>query len=141
MVRRSRSPKRRGRVGGARLLANTPALGTRMFSRGIVLRGRLGAQRWKRFLAVCAEEMGMTPVGDPAVWKYPLHGGAGGNGYTFVQPITDSFLMLDTWPDHDGAYLFICSCRPFSMRTLCAFFATFDLEEDDMSDLVELRLA
>jgi hypothetical protein len=30
-----------------------------------------------------------------------------------VLPITESFLALDTWSDHDGAYLFVCSCRPF----------------------------
>ena len=28
-------------------------------------------------------------------------------------PITESFLALDTWADHKGAYLFVCSCRSF----------------------------
>lgn len=114
-------------------------LGRRMFSRGIVLHGRLTVPRWHLFLAECAIAMGMAPVGDAAVWDYPVNG-AGGNGTTIVQPITESFLALDIWPDHDGAYLFVCSCKEFFPVHLRQTIALYDLMEGDMSDPIMLKL-
>jgi len=89
-------------------------LGERMHAFGVTLRMEqdIGAPRLVEFLQALTDAIGMTAVGDHALWTYPLHG-KGGNGRTAVMPITDSFLALDTWPDHRGAYLFICSCRPF----------------------------
>lgn len=83
--------------------------------------------------------MGMSPVADPAIWHYPIHG-AGGNGFTIIQPITDSFLALDVWPHHDGAYLFICSCVPFYPALLEEPIAIAGLFEDDMSAPITLTL-
>lgn len=79
---------------------------------GVVLHGRLTRERWIEFLNECASRIGMKPVAEPKVWSYPIEG-AGGLGDTIILPITESFLALDTWPDHDGAYLFVCSCRQF----------------------------
>ena len=115
-------------------------LGRVMYSRGIVLRGKMTALRWQRFLVEAAEAMGMAPVAEAAVWRYPI-AGAGGNGATIIQPITESFLAVDIWPDHDGAYLFVCSCRPFSPSQLRETIALFGLHEDDMTPGEELRLA
>lgn len=89
-----------------------PHLGEHMHSFGVVLRGELSESKWLCFLHTLTEAIGMTAAGAPAVWHYPMHG-KGGNGTTIVLPITESFLALDTWPDHRGAYLFICSCKPF----------------------------
>jgi S-adenosylmethionine/arginine decarboxylase-like enzyme len=120
-------------------MERTPKLGERMFSRGIVLRGKLSCLRWQRFLVEAAEAMGMTAVANPALWNYPI-AGAGGNGFTICQPITESFLALDAWPDHDGAYLFICSCKPFAPHCLRDVVARFGLTEDDMTPGETLRL-
>lgn len=99
-------------------MPETP-LGEKMHSLGVVLRGKpsLGVGRkqetcWLAFLHSVAEAIGMSAVDTPAVWTYPVNG-KGGVGQTIVLPITESFLALDTWPDHRGAYLFVCSCRPF----------------------------
>jgi len=89
-----------------------PELGERMIAFGVVLKGKLSPTRWISFLYRLAEAIGMNSVADPAIWHYPIEG-KGGNGHTIVLPITESFLALDTWPDHDGAYLFICSCKEF----------------------------
>lgn len=89
-----------------------PVLGTRMHACGIVLHGVLSDQRWIDFLNAVAKAIGMHAVAEPAVWTYPVEG-KGGNGQTIVLPITESFLTLDTWRDHYGAYLFVCSCRPY----------------------------
>jgi hypothetical protein len=86
--------------------------GSRMHSFGVVLKGDLTEVRWLEFLHEVTTAIGMSAVDDAKTWKYPLHG-KGGVGMTVLLPITESFLALDTWPDHRGAYLFVCSCRPF----------------------------
>lgn len=118
----------------------TPDLGLQMFSRAIVLRGRLSVDKWRRFLAECAKAMGMEPAGPPAQWEYPTGGGKGGNGHTIVLPITESFLALDSWPDHDGAYLFIASCRKFTPSQLREPIIRFGLEHEQISDPLVMRL-
>ena len=60
---------------------------------------------------------------------------------TAVQPITESFIALDTWPDHDGAYLFVCSCRKFDMVDLVAAIRKFDLALDETSAPSVLKIA
>lgn len=103
-------------------------LGRRMFFRGVALHGALSEAEWRRFLVEAANAMGMTPVASAAVWQYPLHDGAGGQGFTFLQPITESFLALDTWPDHGGAYLFICSCKQFPPNVITKTAEAFGLQ-------------
>lgn len=99
-------------------------LGTRMHALGIVLRGQptIGTGRkretsWLAFLHSIADAIGMTAIDTPACWTYPVNG-KGGQGQTLVLPITESFLALDTWPDHRGAYLFVCSCQPFDSAVI-----------------------
>ena len=92
-------------------------LGERMHSAGMVVKGALAEMRWLELLTAVAKAIGMEPVGEPKVWTYPFEG-KGGTGMTILLPITESFLALDTWPDHDGAYLFVCSCRPFYTKDI-----------------------
>lgn len=83
-----------------------------MHAAGIVLHGALPELRWLELLHAVAKAIGMEAVGEPKVWTYPFEG-KGGTGQTMLLPITESFLALDTWADHDGAYLLVCSCRPY----------------------------
>ena len=111
-----------------------------MFSRAIVLRGSMTPTRWRRFLEHCAKAMGMTSAGKPAVWKYPTEGGKGGVGYTICLPITESFLVLDTWSDFDGAYLFIASCKRFALSRVSEMAMEFGLDVEDVGSPVTLGL-
>ncbi len=92
-------------------------LGARMHCSGIVLHGKLAELRWLEFLHEVAKSIGMDAVGEPKVWTYPFEG-KGGTGQTILLPITESFLALDTWSDHDGAYLLVCSCRPYHTKDI-----------------------
>lgn len=103
-----------------------PALGIRMYTRGTVLVGKLHVDAWKGLLKAVTDAIGMTPAYDMACWKYPV-AGKGGTGHTIVQPITESFLCLDVWDDHNGAYLFIVSCKAFNAKNLYPVFLTFGL--------------
>ena len=95
----------------------TGLLGERMHCAGIVLKGRLAELKWIELLRDVAHAIGMEAVGEPKVWTYPFEG-KGGQGQTILLPITESFLALDTWSDHDGAYLLVCSCREFFTRDI-----------------------
>lgn len=100
-------------------MATEPPLGEHMHSFGVVLHGGPANSQWLwiEFLHAVASAIGMSAVNNPAVWTYPVDG-KGGSGQTIVLPITESFLALDTWPDHSGAYLFVCSCRPFDVGVI-----------------------
>lgn len=118
------------------------ALGLRIRTFGLVLRGTLPENRWVQFLHEVALGIGMNAVSPPKVWTYPLDG-KGGTGQTIVLPITESFLVLDTWPDHGGAYLLIGSCRTFRSEDVDAVAALFGLktsEDDGRRFRAELKL-
>jgi hypothetical protein len=103
-------------------------LGAKMHSAGFVLKGELSETRWREFLYAVTDAIGMEAVGEPAVWVYPIEGGKGGKGATYVLPITESFLALDTWSDHRGAYLFVCSCRFYYLAHIVQVAREFGLQ-------------
>lgn len=122
-------------------------LGQRMHAYGLTLRSKpsqtaLTTEGWVDFLNRVTDAIGMYPVYGAKVWTYPVDG-KGGQGQTIVLPITESFLALDTWPDHRGAYLFICSCKPFDRTRVQACAETFGLVpgvEPDRTFHAELNL-
>jgi S-adenosylmethionine/arginine decarboxylase-like enzyme len=99
----------------------------------VALRGAMDEARWREFLTAMTAAIGMNPVGEPATWTYPIDG-LGGTGQTIVLPITESFLALDTWPDHGGAYLVICSCKPITASTVYRTVFAFGLDLGDAID-------
>ncbi len=113
-------------------------LGTRMHAAGIVLHGHLDQVQWMHLLRKITFAIGMEPVGEPAIWVYPVDG-KGGSGVTMVLPITESFLALDTWSDHDGAYLFICSCRMYDVNAVNAVVVASGLAMEWSPDKVFSR--
>ena len=58
-------------------------------------------------------ELGLHGVDGSTMCNYPTPGGKGGVGFTFFQPITESFLTWDMWPKLKGGYLIVCSCKLF----------------------------
>ena len=75
-------------------------------------------------LAFCSEltdriikTSGMTPAYAPALYSYPVEG-KGGEGFTYFQPITESFICWDVYPRLKGGYLVICSCIDFNAQDL-----------------------
>lgn len=95
-------------------------LGRRVYAQNIAVRGLLDVEEWRAFMLDAIRAMDMTPSGEAAIWHYPTEDGKGGNGTTICQPMTTSFMVADVWPDWDGAYLHISSCRRFSVADLVA---------------------
>jgi S-adenosylmethionine/arginine decarboxylase-like enzyme len=93
----------------------TEEFGRRIWVLSLSLRGTKTEPQWRTFLWDAAKLMNMNATGLPQTWRYPVND-KGGNGLTMVQPITESFLTIDTWPDHDGVYFAINSCKKFDER-------------------------
>ena len=92
-------------------------LGQRIWLLALSLQGSKSEEEWGTLVWDAVKLLEMDPVGQPEFRHYPI-GGKGGTGMTIFQPITESFLALDTWPDFDGAYLLVNSCKKFDDRQL-----------------------
>lgn len=111
-----------------------------MYHRAFVLRGARPIEEWRDIVKQIVAAIGMTIAGEPAIYSYPNGDGQGGNGHSLFQPLTESFIALDTWTDHDGAYLFICSCKPFDRQPVFEVVRHRELGID-MEKSYELSLA
>jgi hypothetical protein len=92
---------------------DTPPLGRHVQVHHFVMQGRLAINQWIDFIADVIATINMESSGEPVVRQYPIEG-KGGYGATIFQAITTSYIVLDTWPHHSGAYLAIASCKPFN---------------------------
>lgn len=75
--------------------------------------------------------VGMTPDGDPDVRHYPNETGGGGvgvqvkyHGSTFnYQPLTESWLIISTWPAHGFMRVNLSSCKHFDHGAVSSFLS------------------
>lgn len=119
-------------MGGARLDAGT---GRDALARSIVHGQAFGNLMWigmcsirpaisKEAAAVLARtvalRLGMQPVHQPVCYDYPLEK-KGGNGFTYILPITESFVSIDMYPENHGGYMIISSCVEVDMKDWIRF--------------------
>lgn len=105
-----------------------PALGKKMYSYFASISGRSDLDDKKLIQDLC-EIAGMSPVeNNPPQWVYPTSEGLGGVGRTTFLPITESFIVIDSWPHHDGRYLVLCSCKPFQIGDIHEYFQSIGLD-------------
>ena len=93
-------------------------LGSKLFHMIVAVKGDVSELAGARVVDALVKEIGMTKAPGRKISRYPLKDGQGGVGHTLFQPITESFVCFDAWPDIGGAYLVICSCRRFSLETV-----------------------
>jgi hypothetical protein len=72
--------------------------------------------------------IGMEKAPGNLMSRYPVEGTKGGNGFTYFQPITESFITFDAWPDLNGGYLVICSCGKLPLKEVYEVLKKYDLE-------------
>lgn len=80
---------------------------------GFAIRGNTNFNNGRILVNKIIEILGMHKAHKPVYYKYPFNGG-GGEGFTYIQPITESYIAFDSWPALGGAYLVICSCKSFN---------------------------
>ncbi len=85
-------------------------LGERMDVVALTIKGHDSAVTGQALVEALVKVLKMHKVHEPTFYEYPV-GGQGGNGFTYIQPISESFIAFDAWPDFGGAYLIICSCK------------------------------
>jgi hypothetical protein len=88
-------------------------LGEELLIVGITVKGDISPQEVNYLTAVISKKIGMTLAPGGTLCSYPTDEDKGGEGFTFFQPITESFICWDVWDDLEGAYLVICSCKMF----------------------------
>lgn len=91
---------------------NMDKFGSKLLLASFVVKGDLPLTKSRKIVDNIISEVGLRRVPGAVTYQYP-HKGRGGNGYTFIQPITDSFIAWDVWEDLGGGYLIICSCKLF----------------------------
>jgi len=91
-------------------------LGEQMKILAVAVKGEVNEESGQLLVKELVEAIGMTIATEQLLCRYPVDG-KGGFGYTFFQPLTESFIAFDSWLDLCGAYLIICSCKPFPLST------------------------
>jgi len=118
-----------------------PALGLNLKISGYRVQGKASRREFKRILLEVVNLINMTPAGKPKVWSFPWYSrfwqrivawivwlataktlpGLGGAGLTIIQPLVESFALVDYWRDHGHWFLVIGSCRPYEVRQVVNF--------------------
>ena len=99
-------------IGGTKM-----KLGERLDVVALTLKGHFSIVTGTALVEKLVKVLGMHKVHEPVTYEYPV-GNCGGFGYTYLQPITESFIALDAWSDFEGAYLIICSCKTIPLNKL-----------------------
>ena len=90
-------------------------LGERMDVASLAIKGDTSKEAGIELVEQIVKVLGMHKAHDPICYDYPVNN-TGGQGYTYIQPITESFIAFDSWPDFKGAYLIICSCKTVNLN-------------------------
>ena len=90
-------------------------LGERMDVVAFALKGHTAFDEAIGLVNNIVRVLGMHKVHDPVYYEYPFNN-KGGFGFTYIQPISESFIAFDAWSDFKGAYLIICSCRTVNLN-------------------------
>ena len=104
-------------------------LGDRLHLTGWIIVGKLDYQNSGYIIASIIDSIGMTPAHGSSLCCYPA-GGKGGVGFTVFQPITESFIILDAWPEREipGGYLVIGSCKSYCKEDVAQVFDNLQLD-------------
>lgn len=81
----------------------------------------------EEFTKFLVKEIKMKKAYAPVFFDYPYKG-KGGKGFTFIQPITDSYITMDYWKNLGGGYVTVCSCKNFYQSKAVDSFKKFGME-------------
>lgn len=90
-------------------------LGERLDVVAFTIKGETSEMACVKLVDEIIKALRMHKVHKPTCYKYPVNG-YGGCGFSFIQPITESFIAFDSWSDFKGAYLIICSCKTVNLN-------------------------
>ncbi len=94
-------------------------LGERLDVVALTLKGETNAPCAIELVDNIVDVLCMKKVHKPTWYHYPVND-AGGLGFTYIQPIAESFIAWDSWSDFKGGYLIMCSCRTINLNKVSA---------------------
>ena len=98
------------------------------------VRGKIGKGDVVHLSDEIIKAIKMTPMPGALLCSYPFDS-KGGNGFTFFQALTESFLAVDAWDDLCGAYIFIASCNPFDKMKVKKLLAAQGLKVTEIKPI------
>ena len=115
-----------------------PTLGLNLKVSGYRIKSTATKKEFRQILHDVVSLIEMTPAGRSKVWDFPWQPsfwsrfaawvvghkhlpGLGGVGWTIVQPLVESFALVDYWEAHGHWFLIIGSCRPYEARQVANF--------------------
>jgi hypothetical protein len=110
----------------------TMILGSHLHQSGFTCYGRFKGPRLAHVLSSLVDFVGMDTAGmEATICEYPLPDGRGGVGVTVFQPLVESFVVADSWPDLEDsqgrpiprAYICLGSCKRYNTEAVSAFLA------------------
>jgi S-adenosylmethionine/arginine decarboxylase-like enzyme len=103
-------------------------LGENMLVAAFAIRGDVKKETAKVMIDLIMDKIDVLPAHTSITYDYPVGPDKGGVGYTYIQPITESFIAFDAWPDKGGAYFIICSCKPFWLADVIKLIEKFKFQ-------------
>lgn len=107
----------------------TDEAGRRLYISGLACQGSVDEGKCAEIVKDLVRIIGMNSDGlHAAVWHFPAFD-KGGEGFTYMQPIVESFIAADKWKflsGNEGIYFVIVSCRSYWDK-FDAIFSLFDI--------------
>ena len=94
------------------------ALGERLTVATFALRGHISEDTALALAEGIAKALEMQPAHAPIRYNYPEENGKGGDGFTLIYPIAESFVAVDSYTSLGGGYVIVSSCMPFDFKTV-----------------------
>lgn len=90
-------------------------LGERLDVVALTIKGNTSEKSAVELVDKIVDVLCMNKVHKPTWYHYPVNN-TGGVGFTYIQPISESFIAWDSWSDFKGGYLIMCSCRTINLN-------------------------
>ena len=74
----------------------------------------------RRLLEALMKLLELHPHGS-SCFEFPTPWNTGGIGITAIQSFTESYIVIDSWPEHEYANVHICSCKSYVSNSIKLF--------------------
>lgn len=101
--------------------------GEKLFLAAFSVKGKLSKSVCEKLTDTIVSSIKLQCIPGRIFYSYP-YDGSGGNGFTLIQPITESFIAIDQWEDFNGGYIIICSCKFFESKDIGNILKEYNLK-------------
>ena len=103
-------------------------LGVQMWTADFCVHNLVGEEQAMDLCSEITRILDMEPVEHTHTWRYPINDYKGGEGFTYLQPITESFIIVDSYTNLPSAYVTVRSCKQFDPQRVAELLNEMGLE-------------